>query len=53
MKNTYIRIRLTDEEKQTIKEQAYGFNITISEYIRGLIYDDIEKGADNGTKETI
>lgn len=40
-KDTYIKIRLTKEEKKKLKEYCLSHNLTISEYIIKLIRNDI------------
>ena len=37
MKNEYIRIRLTSEEKEIIKKQADNLRMNISQYVRFVL----------------
>lgn len=47
-KNSYIRIRLTEEEKTKAKQQAKANNTTLSMYVRMLLFENTNGGVING-----
>lgn len=42
-KDTYIRARVTNEEKELINNYASLSDMSVSDYIMNLIYKDMEK----------
>ena len=40
---TYLNIRMTDDEKKKLQAAAAAEHRTVSNYIKKLIYDDIER----------
>ena len=46
VKDTYIRIRLTEADKETIKKAAYNRKTNMSDYVLSAIYERIVKEDD-------
>lgn len=44
MKNERLEIRLSAEEKKTIRNRASEYGLTVSEYLRALVNQDLIKG---------
>ena len=43
MKNSTFQIRISDKLKSDIEERAEFFGVTPSDYVRGLILEDLKK----------
>ena len=43
MKNTYVQIRISDKDKESLKAQAEAMQMTMSEYIVYLIRKNSDK----------
>lgn len=42
-RDKFISVRLTQEELDKLKELAYQSRVSVSEYIRRLLFDDYKK----------